>query len=87
MNTHTILNIPACDNPLRRLLVKELSISDALAQVLVNRGITSVEEADRFLHVKLEHLHDPFAFASMAAAVSLIKKTIEHKHPILVHGD
>ena len=53
----------------------------------MNRGITSVEEADRFLHVKLEHLHDPFAFTAMPAAVSLIKNAIKHKHPILVHGD
>jgi single-stranded-DNA-specific exonuclease len=87
MNAHTILTIPSCDNPLRSRLVRELSISDALAQVLVNRGITSVEEAGRFLHVKLEHLHDPFAFEDMPAAVALVRSAIERKHRILVHGD
>jgi single-stranded-DNA-specific exonuclease len=87
MNTQMILNIPAGDARLRSLLVDGLSVSTALAQVLINRGITSVEEADRFLHVKLEHLHDPFAFAAMPRAVSLIKNAVSRKQPILVHGD
>jgi single-stranded-DNA-specific exonuclease len=87
MNTHAILNIPSCDNRLTALLVRELCISSALAQVLANRGITSVGEAERFLHVKLEHLHDPFLFSSMAGAVSLVKDAIGHKRRILLHGD
>jgi len=87
ISAHTILNIPSRRNPICSLFVKELAISDALAQVLANRGISTVREADRFLHVKLEHLHDPFAFAAMPAAVALIKKALYNKDRILVHGD
>ena len=87
MNQHSIIDIPADNSHLSVLLAKELAISNALARVLVNRGIKTASQADRFLHVKLEHLHDPFAFAQMPAAIKLIRQAIEKKHRILVHGD
>lgn len=87
MNAHAILNIPAVDPVLTACLCEKLSVSRVLAQVLVNRGITNVSDADRFLHVDIGHLHDPFAFGSMKEAVSLIKRAIARKQRILVHGD
>jgi single-stranded-DNA-specific exonuclease len=87
MNEHSILNITSGDIHSAKLLAKELGISDVLAQVLVNRGIKTAGQADRFLHVKLEHLHDPFLFTRMPQALKLIRQAIEKKHRILVHGD
>ena len=87
MNSHAILNIPAGNARLSQLLADELSISSVLARVLVNRGIATVAQADRFLHVSLEHLNDPFAFSSMKDAVSLVKRAVERKQRIFVHGD
>jgi len=87
MNPQAILNIPAVNTIIAESLSRELSISRILAQVLVNRGITTVNEADRFLHANIEHLHNPFDFTSMKEAVSLIRRTIDKKQRILVHGD
>ncbi|MCU0650892.1 MAG: single-stranded-DNA-specific exonuclease RecJ [Candidatus Omnitrophica bacterium] len=87
MNAHKVLNTPAGPAQHRKSLAKELDISEVLAAVLINRGIKTAQEADRFLHVKLSHLHDPFAFNAMPAAVKLIKDAIKNKHRILLHGD
>ena len=39
------------------------------ARLLCQRGITTAEEAARFLHPSLDHLHDPFRLTGMDAAV------------------
>ena len=75
------------DPALIKLLSKELGVSTALAQVLVNRGFHDAESAVKFLHPKLRQLRDPFELPDMAAAVDRVLGAIERKQQIVIYGD
>jgi single-stranded-DNA-specific exonuclease len=58
-----------------------------VARVLVLRGITGPEEAERFLHPSLRQLHDPFLMADMRPAVARLRQAIARREKILIYGD
>jgi single-stranded-DNA-specific exonuclease len=68
-------------------LAKALSLSPVVAQLLINREITTIEEAEDFLKPSLLNLHDPFLMKGMKRAVARIKKAISKKEKIMVYGD
>ena len=63
------------------------NISEIIARVLLNRGICEVEEIDKFLHPKLENLHDPFLLNDMKVAVDRIIECMNKKEKITIYGD
>lgn len=87
MQSYKILHISEDSLKQVKILIKTLNISPVLAQLLVNRGINSAEEAVKFLNPKLSDLHDPFVFSDMQKAVSLIRLTASKKKKILIFGD
>jgi single-stranded-DNA-specific exonuclease len=87
MQNHKILKIGSLNLALQENFSRELGISKILAQILVNRGINNLGEADKFLNVKLEHLLDPYQFSDMHKAVSLIKRAIKNKEEVMILGD
>ncbi len=68
-------------------LCRGLELPPVIARLLVLRGITSVEEAERFFHPERTEMHDPFLFNDMQAAVDRIEQALSGKEPILVFGD
>lgn len=68
-------------------LTKEIQIDPVLIEVLVKRGITSVDEARKFLSPSLDDLHDPFLLPDMEKAIKRIETAIGNKERILVYGD
>ncbi len=59
-----------------------------IVQLFHNRGLSTDEEIDRFLHPEyMRDLHDPFALGGMRAAVETIRAAIAAGEPIVVHGD
>jgi single-stranded-DNA-specific exonuclease len=64
-----------------------LSVSESLANLMVQRNITSPEEANTFFHPSLENLHDPFLMKDMNIAVDRISTAIKKNERILVYGD
>ncbi len=68
-------------------LIKELSLSPATASILVSRGITTVEAANRFLRPQLSDMHDPFLMKDMDKAVERLNQAIGNKEKILIYGD
>jgi single-stranded-DNA-specific exonuclease len=68
-------------------LAKSLKVSTLLAQVLINRGITDIEEASFFLRPKLTELIDPARMPGIAPAVQRIKQAIRNREKITVYGD
>ena len=70
-----------------RRLAAELRIPEALAAILVQRGLASPDSAKAFLRPDLERLSDPHRLADMAAAVELLVRAVREQRPILVHGD
>lgn len=68
-------------------LSKELKVDGLVAQLLLQRGIYTYEDAKKFFRPQLSHLHDPFLMKDMDIAVSRIEKAIEEGENILVYGD
>ena len=62
-------------------------ISEIIAKVLLNRGISEENDVDAFLHPKLENLNDPFLLNDMEIAVNRIIECVESKQKITVYGD
>ncbi len=68
-------------------LQREVGISEILARVLVNRGITEPDQAERFLYPDWQHLPDPFLLPDAEVAVHRLLRALERKEQILVYGD
>jgi single-stranded-DNA-specific exonuclease len=65
----------------------DLFTYEIVAELLVQRGITTYEEAERFFRPKYEHLHDPYLMNDMDKAVERILVAIKGNEKILVYGD
>ena len=68
-------------------LAKELGIHAKLALLLIQRGITSFEEAKHFFRPSLSDLHPPFEMKDMDKAVLRLEQAIRNNEKILVYGD
>lgn len=68
-------------------LSQVLGIDHNLANLLVQRGISTFEEAKSFFRPSLEELHDPFLMKDMDKAIERVQLAIERKERILVYGD
>ena len=66
---------------------KTLNISEILAELLIQRGISDFDSAKNFFRPSLDNLHDPFLMQDMDKAVARILKAIEKGERILVYGD
>ena len=67
-------------------LAAETGISNAVAAVLLNRGICTVEDCDRFFSSDAA-THDPFEMLGMYEAVDLISEAVETGRRIVLYGD
>jgi single-stranded-DNA-specific exonuclease len=68
-------------------LARELHLSEVVATVLANRGITDPQTAHKFLYPSISDLHDPFLMQDMRGAVRRILQAIAQKEKILIYGD
>ena len=75
------------DDNIIKELNQQLSIGRIAAQLLVQRGITNVKEAQVFLRPHLDDLYDPYLMKDMDRAVDRIQKAINGKEKILLYGD
>ncbi|MFR9503610.1 MAG: single-stranded-DNA-specific exonuclease RecJ [Rikenellaceae bacterium] len=78
---------PSGSRELVEKLATKLSISPILADLLVQRGIDSVEKARNFFNPQLSELHDPFLMKDMDKAVARIEEAVANDEYILVYGD
>jgi single-stranded-DNA-specific exonuclease len=68
-------------------LSKSASVSPILAQILINRGIRTAEDASYFLSSGITTLSDPFDLPGITAAVKRVKEALRRNERVLVHGD
>lgn len=71
----------------RDKLAERVGISPILAQLLIQRDITTEDEARKFFNPSLKDLHDPFLLPDMDKAVKRIEKALGQKERILIYGD
>jgi single-stranded-DNA-specific exonuclease len=70
-----------------RRLAEELTISPIISTILVQRGITTFDQAKAFFRPDLAMLHDPFLMNDMDIAVSRLESAFKNDEKILVYGD
>ena len=75
------------DTAVVKQLAGTLGVSDSLANLMVQRNITSAEEAEAFFKPSLDYLHDPFLMKDMNIAVDRISTAVKKNEKILVYGD
>ena len=68
-------------------LAEHLGGNEAVAELLLRRGVDSPEAADRFFAPSIADLHDPFLLPDMDKAVNRLNKAMGAKEKILVYGD
>ena len=68
-------------------LATEMAVPAAIANLMVQRGITKKKQAEEFFNPSLKTLHDPFLMKDMNRAVDRISTAIARNEKILVYGD
>jgi single-stranded-DNA-specific exonuclease len=68
-------------------LSAQLGIAPVLANLLVQRGVTTPEEAEGFFNPSLDDLHDPFLMKDMELAIERISRAVETKETVMIWGD
>jgi single-stranded-DNA-specific exonuclease len=80
------LDVPPCDSAAALALARDLGMSFPVAQVLVRRGITSLEDARAWLAGSDEHAAAEFG-PGLTDAVALLLRHASAGSRITVHGD
>ena len=62
-------------------------ISPVLDNLLVQRGIDTLEKAKKFFNPQLSDLHDPFLMKDMDKAVERVERAVRNREKIMVYGD
>ena len=70
-----------------RQLSSELGVDPVLAELLVQRGVRTFEQARSFFRPNLDDLHDPFLMQDMDKAVERLRQSVVSREKILVYGD
>ena len=68
-------------------LAQRYSGTPPISELLAQRGISTIEEADKFFHPSLKDLHDPFLMPDMDRAVERLNLAMGRKEKIMVYGD
>jgi single-stranded-DNA-specific exonuclease len=83
----TLWKMRDCDMSQAKEFACELEIPLPIAQVMLTRGIDSVQKAEQFLDLKINKLHTPFALPDAQIAIERISKAIDSGEKIFVWGD
>lgn len=78
---------PKQDPDWLRKIIEEFHIHPIIAQILVSRKFTTLEQIHHYLYAKLPDLYDPKLFADMGKAVQRIAKALKKTEGILIYGD
>jgi len=72
---------------LQKTICDALNIHPIIAQLLINRQITSPSQASSFLSAEMSFLFNPFLLTDMDRAVARIEQAQKKSEKILIYGD
>lgn len=71
--------------------IKELAhrtgVDPIIINVLINRGIRTPQDIDRFIKASLKDLYSPFLMKDIDIAIDIIRDAIEKGEKIAIYGD
>jgi single-stranded-DNA-specific exonuclease len=79
--------IAAADRGCVSALEQALGCHPVIAALLVNRRITTPEQADAFLNASITHLRPPTGLKDLEKAVERLVRAVTTREPILLFGD
>ncbi len=85
--SYTYWNIKKQDINCVKKLSVSLGCSQIVSRLLYNRGITDVQQAERFLDQECCGSYDPFLLSDMGRAVEKIVSAIKNHEKICIYGD
>lgn len=68
-------------------LARKYAAVPPVSELLVQRNITTIEDAERFFKPSLRDLHDPYLLPDMDKAVNRLNRALGSKEKIMVYGD
>ncbi|WP_455661907.1 single-stranded-DNA-specific exonuclease RecJ [Pradoshia sp.] len=75
------------DETIIHTFINELNQPRIVAELLVNRGIKTVDAARSFLYAAEQDFYDPFLLSGMEEAVKRIVKAVKNNEKITIYGD
>ncbi|MFQ3675350.1 MAG: single-stranded-DNA-specific exonuclease RecJ [Endomicrobiia bacterium] len=78
---------PKISDDIVQSVSSKYQISKTLAKILINRGFDTEDKILKFISSDIIYLNNPFLFEDMVSAITVIKKHIDNKSPILIWGD
>lgn len=82
-----VWDLHAGETPEATALGAALGIEPVVARLLCQRGVTTLDAADRFLHPSIDHLHDPLLLMDLGLAVERLLDAVARRERIAIHGD
>ncbi len=79
--------VPTVDPAAVARLAEHLHCPNAIASILLSRGISDPTAAQAFLNPTIEDLIDPALMLGMDLAVARIQRAVQSSEPILIYGD
>ncbi|MCU1248600.1 MAG: single-stranded-DNA-specific exonuclease RecJ [Edaphobacter sp.] len=79
--------LPTVDPAAVARLAEHLHCPNAIANILVSRGISDPASAQAFLNPTIDDLIDPMLMLGMDLAVARIQQAVRSSEPILIYGD
>lgn len=86
MKKRWVINTPPEESKIQEL-ARNLNCHPIVANLLLQRGISNVKEAQDFFSPSLNMLHDPFLMKDMDKAVERLDRAIASDEKILIYGD
>lgn len=68
-------------------IMELINVPRVIAQILLNRGVGTFDEARYFLKPTMDDLHNPFLMAGMDQAIERIASAIQKNEHIMIFGD
>ncbi|PJA29158.1 MAG: single-stranded-DNA-specific exonuclease RecJ [candidate division Zixibacteria bacterium CG_4_9_14_3_um_filter_46_8] len=65
----------------------ELDMPKVVCNILINRGMSNVIDANRFLFPKMSELCDPYLFEDMDRGVERVIEALRNREKIMIYGD
>jgi single-stranded-DNA-specific exonuclease len=86
MDKRWVINEPGDEETIESLS-KSLGVDEVVANLLVQRGIQTFDEAKAFFRPSLDDLHDPFLMKDMDKAVTRLVTALNNQERIMIYGD
>lgn len=81
------IQVPANSQEVAQLAADLNNLHPILTSLLLQRGITSFDEAKHFFRPDLNDIHDPFLMKDMDKAVNRLQQAMDNEEKILIYGD